>query len=808
MISSLPKFGLALVFRVFLISGLSLLLVALPSHVEKRRLQESTSDPSLSKVVELARLSKWNQLLQTAPALAQKAEAEGRLRTATGLHYYLSQAHIAVLDYGKAMQSASKAKALALQDRSWGSVAVADYVIAHICMQLGNYPEAEQSGREMLSYAAKGDPKRSRPFMMHSLMGAILRLNGKSAESRAEYSLAIREADAMADLREKSNALEQASIGLVKDGEFDLAEAFLIESYRLRRLLSPAHLGLSFRHLGRLRQLQGRFQEALRFYELALASPGMALLPYQVRFFMAQTYTRLGDRAAALRQLEKAVGEIRDLRMNLPFGDEFRASSEASLQDVFALYSELSATAALESPNQRMLEQSLLAALDNRAASLRARTRGSETWRQRLPAEYWATLRELRSAQLEAIQQEAPAATLAHLRSRLAELETAAALESDRIPESTLSLQGIRQALAPGEILLVYHVGEARTWRWALTKDRLDVQPLPDRKTLTAQIKRFSSQVQQNGPELAVSGNILFESLFAKMSDLDAQQLITIIPDDTLFELPFAALVRSNSGGKPVYLVESHAVRLAPTAILKPSHKRVRSGGFLGVGDPITNRADSRWASHTPWWRRVFAPNPHPLEAPRLAGSSAELEKCKRLWNENESSLLVGGELTREKIVNSLQKKPLAIHFATHVFQPPDYAGAPVILLGLSANGEPDVLTDADITATMVPVPRFVVLSGCGSGRGRLAPGTGLLGLTRAWLVAGADSVMATLWSIIDNSGGMFEEFYGVLRAGQNNGDARVAAQALRKAQLRAIAQGGAEARPYSWGAYFVIGVL
>ena len=78
-------------------------------------------------------------------------------------------------------------------------------------------------------------------------------------------------------------------------------------------------------------------------------------------------------------------------------------------------------------------------------------------------------------------------------------------------------------------------------------------------------------------------------------------------------------------------------------------------------------------------------------------------------------------------------------------------------------------------------------------------PGEGIAGLGRAWLLAGAGSVAATLWPIDDDSGELFQVFYRAL--GPESPE-----EALRKAQLAMLHSGTWRAQPRYWGAYFVMG--
>jgi len=73
-------------------------------------------------------------------------------------------------------------------------------------------------------------------------------------------------------------------------------------------------------------------------------------------------------------------------------------------------------------------------------------------------------------------------------------------------------------------------------------------------------------------------------------------------------------------------------------------------------------------------------------------------------------------------------------------------------------------------------------LSACETGLGGVFPGEGLVGLTRAFLYAGARTVAASLWKVADDpTAELMTRFYGNLRAGQTKD------QALRNAQVALI---------------------
>jgi CHAT domain-containing protein len=145
------------------------------------------------------------------------------------------------------------------------------------------------------------------------------------------------------------------------------------------------------------------------------------------------------------------------------------------------------------------------------------------------------------------------------------------------------------------------------------------------------------------------------------------------------------------------------------------------------------------------------------------------------------------------------------LHVAAHVIRDPEQDQQVLIALGLRPNGTPDYLSAAEIATWSEPVG-LVTLSGCGSGSGSAPAGLGLFGMTRAWLQAGAQTVMATHWPITDDDGQLLARVYTHLARTESRMTATEVAKALQLAQKETIAQGGWRARPDYWAAFFVAG--
>src|SRR5262249_30606755 len=158
--------------------------------------------------------------------------------------------------------------------------------------------------------------------------------------------------------------------------------------------------------------------------------------------------------------------------------------------------------------------------------------------------------------------------------------------------------------------------------------------------------------------------------------------------------------------------------------------------------------------------------------------SGDELDACSRDW-QGERVLLKGADASRARLAEQLRRNPAVVHMATHLLESSERPAYGLIAPSLTPRRESELLAPYDIDGWRTGAG-LVVLSGCHSAEGAQLPGTGLVGLTRAWLMAGASSVIGSNWPTPDESGALFGALYRNLSARRGSSPRA----ALRAAQL------------------------
>jgi CHAT domain-containing protein len=235
--------------------------------------------------------------------------------------------------------------------------------------------------------------------------------------------------------------------------------------------------------------------------------------------------------------------------------------------------------------------------------------------------------------------------------------------------------------------------------------------------------------------------------------------LLTIVPHGPLAALAFAGL--QDEGGR--YLLESFTLHYAPAGAaleFTAAQRRpaARQGRVLVVSDPVPP---------------TLSTLDRPL--PRLPGARAEGRAIEALIPAARMTRFEG-EAAREGTIREAAANKSVLHFATHAIVRDHDPFSSFLALG-RAGDDDGLLTAQEIYRLRLDAD-LVVLSACRSAGGRVT-GDGIATFARAFLYAGAPSIVASLWDVADEpTNRLVPAFYRSWLSGASK------ARALRAAQL------------------------
>jgi CHAT domain-containing protein len=195
-----------------------------------------------------------------------------------------------------------------------------------------------------------------------------------------------------------------------------------------------------------------------------------------------------------------------------------------------------------------------------------------------------------------------------------------------------------------------------------------------------------------------------------------------------------------------------------------------------------------------------------------LPATRAEVEAVGSLFP-GHARVLTGAQ-AREEDVKALGKDVAVLHLACHGLLDSRFpldSGLALAIPEAPAPGQDNGLLQAwEILEQVRLDADLVTLSACETGLGAEMGGEGLVGLTRAFLYAGARSVISTLWSVADESTAeLMRSFYGELARGRSKAEALQLAQRGLIDQpkgSKVVPQGYEPSHPFFWAGFVLTG--
>ncbi len=428
-----------------------------------------------------------------------------------------------------------------------------------------------------------------------------------------------------------------------------------------------------------------------------------------------------------------------------------------------------------------------------------------------------------------------------------------------------VTVDQIQKVLAPGEAMLSFYVGSAKTFVWAVPASgsvAFAAAPLSATQ-ITEDVRALRRALE---PNAATLGDIpafdvalaykLYAALLAPVaSGWHGAHSLLVVPHGALGELPLSLLPTAPTkveahAGAPLFseyksvpwLIRQVAVTQLPSATSLATLRGLPPGdahrrAFAGFGDPWFNEAEAREAAGS---AKLVASNSAlatrgvrlhlraapktetastatVADLPRLPETADEVRSVATALKANLATDVFIGDKANEEAVRTLNLKDRrVVMFATHGLVPGDLDGLQEPALALSAPAVAHISGDGLLTMSKILGLKldadWVVLSACNTAAGDGAGAEAVSGLGRAFFYAGTRAVLVSNWPVETNSArALTTDLFR--RQAEKPGLGR--AEALRQAELGLIDGEGSTvdgktvfsyAHPIFWAPFAVIG--
>jgi CHAT domain-containing protein len=411
--------------------------------------------------------------------------------------------------------------------------------------------------------------------------------------------------------------------------------------------------------------------------------------------------------------------------------------------------------------------------------------------------------------------------------------------------------------------LLEYSLGSDASYLWAVTKSNVSLYKLPARSALDKLATELRAQLipsklqrrivgidvladtqrglgvsttpfAEDAANFTAASNALYQAVIAPAAAQLGENRLLIVADGALNYVPFEALVKSAESADYSalpYLIKTNEIIYSPSAsvvsVIRQQSPNRTGRTMLILADPVFNSNDARA-------RGASAPaatagirglgiqsalsdvagadgtaaaadaKMQGLPLARLSGTRSEAEQIGKLAKAAgaQADTWLDLEASEDNVETRDISKYRVLHIATHGLlnaERPQFTG---VVLSLVGNKNEDGFLRTDEVFNLRLGSPLVMLSACETGLGKEKRGEGVIGLTRAFMYAGAPTVGVSLWSVADKSTAeLMTDFYRRLLASSDTSTSA----ALRDAQL-AMITGKKYSAPFYWAPFVLVG--
>jgi CHAT domain-containing protein len=690
---------------------------------------------------------------------------------------------------------------------------------------IGDYQKALNAVQTVLKIAEQLQDKPGEMRGANSL-GNIYTYLGEYELAIAQFEKSLKLAQGLADDRHQSKVLGNLGVVYAYSGEHKKALAQYDRSFKLQQQQND-QVGQSstLLNLGNIKQIRGEFSAAIADYRQALK----LAQTHQDSIRTRQALNNLGLAFAYLRDHKQAIALLQQ-SLKIAQDSQDLVTQTAALNNLGHAYlgdrqfdqAELALRQAVQLRDklrQGLNDRQQIALFDTQVATynllqqvLIAKNQpelaleASEQGRAQAFAKQLAQQKAISGTRSPNLNPSNLAPNLAQIK-RIAQAQKATIVEYALLPDEAFQFQGKQRGKSAGLYIWVVQPNGTVHYRFVdltfLWKQQSDFERLVQSAHCSIMQSsdpkicgRILAALRQEFPPPSSSEvpyhpamQKLHEILITPIADLlpqDPNQTVVFVPQESLFILPFAAL--QDRQGR--YLIERHTIVHAPSIQVldltssPPKNATASTQAALIVGNPVM-----------PGIRDLVTNEMEPLANLPFAEKEA-IAIGKRL----QAPVLTQATALKSTVLTQMPQAKL-IHLATHgLLDDLRQSGIPGAL-ALAPSAGDDGFLSSDEIAQMRLQADLVVLSACDTGQGTIS-GDGVIGLSRAFMIAGAGRVMVSLWQVPDDSTAeLMQQFYQ--QRPQAQGISSQDAKALRSAMLETMKS---YPEPLNWAPFLLMG--
>jgi CHAT domain-containing protein/tetratricopeptide (TPR) repeat protein len=668
-------------------------------------------------------------------------------------------------------------------------------------------------------------------------LAELYRNQGRYAEAEPLYkrSLAIFEKALGPDHSNVATPLDNLALLYENEGRYADAEPLFKRSLAIReKAFGREHsdVALSLNNLALLYKDQGRYADAEPLLKRALAIFETALGPNHPNVAvslnnLAELYVFQGRYADALPIVKRMIASRQaENRGSFPalIGAEKSnlIDKERSFADSYNVVQFTSSSAAGEAVAK--LAQRFAAGTDELATLVRRD--------QDLGAESEKTDKALIAA-VSKVPSERNQAGEDQLRKRLAEIKTerdrTQSVLSRKFPDyvalskpEPLTLQDTQTLLAADEAVLAFDIGVTNSYVWVVTStDGFWTEIPTTTEALNEQVQqlRQSLTAQTSKPYDAALAHKIYQETFGPIvAKIVGKKRLSIVANGALTSIPFGVLVTSDPSGKSLkdtdWLIKSYAVTVIPSIY---SLKTMRAHGatsnaskpMIAFADPVFSKAARKVAQAQQVALRslpsLYQGSQIDIKSlgemlPQLGGTRKEVQTIAEELGVGSTDIKLGLDATETAVKRARLDQYKIVYFATHglvsgeLEKFSNVKAEPTLVLTIP--DQPTELDDGLLQASEVSQLKlnadWVVLSACNTASADSVGAEALSGLARAFLYAGAKSLIVSHWEVDDQiTANLMTKVFLLMKDNPKLSHA----EALQQAMLAIIENGGSGSR-------------